>query len=301
MDTNEDLISVIIPAYNHEKYVQESIYSIIDQRYKNIELIVIDDGSTDNTWEKINELKKQCEKRFVRVVFRKQKNHGIVKTFDKTLYEANGKYIYYIASDDISHPNAIETLHKNIGDAGLIFPDISWIDSDGKAFFLDENHEKTYDPEKAKYKTAHQSYTNIKWPNLDKNDFDAYAELLSENFVNIGFLLLKQAAIEVGGWKKDVIIEDYYLYLQIVKYYNIKRISDVLFFYRRHNTNCSNNSSLMQKGIRRIFKNERKYCYKNGYRELWNKIFFERYYMDSSPLEKIKISIKLSICKLLKI
>ena len=51
------LVSVLIPAYNHEKYVQEAIKSIINQNYENIELFVLDDGSKDNTWQKILEMK----------------------------------------------------------------------------------------------------------------------------------------------------------------------------------------------------------------------------------------------------
>ena len=51
------LISVIIPAYNHEKYIAQTIMSIIDQSYKNLELIIIDDGSSDNTWKVIKSLK----------------------------------------------------------------------------------------------------------------------------------------------------------------------------------------------------------------------------------------------------
>ena len=55
------LVSVIIPAYNHENYIQEAIKSIIAQTYKNIELIILDDGSKDSTWQKIQELPWQGE------------------------------------------------------------------------------------------------------------------------------------------------------------------------------------------------------------------------------------------------
>ena len=58
-----ELVSVLIPAFNHEKYIQEAIISVINQSYENIELIVIDDGSADSTWNKIQELKLECEKR----------------------------------------------------------------------------------------------------------------------------------------------------------------------------------------------------------------------------------------------
>jgi alpha-1,3-rhamnosyltransferase len=291
MSTNNDLISVIIPAYNHEKYVQASIWSAINQTYKNLELIVVDDGSTDNTWEKINELREECENRFVRFFLKRQKNSKTIKVLDDTLRIAQGKYIYYIASDDIAHPNAIEILHRNIGDAGMVFPDVAWIDSMGKQLFLNENFEAVYDINEAKYKTLHEVYINRVWPNVDSTEFDFYANLISGNYINIGFLLLKQAAIDAGGWNKDVIIEDYYMYLQVAKRYKIKRIKDVLFFYRRHSNNRSNNSLEMQEGVKRIFMNEKKYCYKNRYKKEWNKIFRERYYSTSTYFDRLKLRI----------
>ena len=57
---NKSLVSVLIPAYDHEKYVQETIKSIINQTYQNIELIIVDDGSKDSTWQKIQEMREEC-------------------------------------------------------------------------------------------------------------------------------------------------------------------------------------------------------------------------------------------------
>ncbi len=80
-----DLVSVTISAYNHERYIEECIRSIIAQTYENIELLVIDDGSTDRTFEILQSLKPECEKRFVRVVFETQKNQGTKITGNKFL------------------------------------------------------------------------------------------------------------------------------------------------------------------------------------------------------------------------
>ena len=108
MFNNSPLVSVIIPAYNHEKYVQETVKSIINQTYKNIELIIIDDGSTDNTWQKIQEIKEECEKRFKRVFFETKKNEGTCKTLTKLISLTQGEFVYLIASDDRAKPKAIE-------------------------------------------------------------------------------------------------------------------------------------------------------------------------------------------------
>ena len=74
------LVSVVISAYNHENYIQETINSIIAQTYEKIELIIIDDGSIDLTFEKILEMENVCKERFINIIFKKQKNQGIGTT-----------------------------------------------------------------------------------------------------------------------------------------------------------------------------------------------------------------------------
>lgn len=79
------LVSVVIPCYNHENYVQECIKSAIEQDYENIELIIIDDGSKDESVNKIQELVPGCEKRFCRFEFRTRPNKGLCKTLNEAL------------------------------------------------------------------------------------------------------------------------------------------------------------------------------------------------------------------------
>lgn len=66
LEKENPLVSIVIPCYNHAQFVQESIQSVIDQDYKNIELIIIDDGSKDNSIDVIKEMIPVCEERFTR-------------------------------------------------------------------------------------------------------------------------------------------------------------------------------------------------------------------------------------------
>src|SRR5690606_4797225 len=104
MRKEKPLVSVVIPCYNHAKFVKETIQSIIDQDYENIELIIIDDGSKDNSVEVIEEMVPACHKRFKRFEFRHRPNRGLCATLNEALEWCTGEYLSCIASDDIMMP-----------------------------------------------------------------------------------------------------------------------------------------------------------------------------------------------------
>ena len=104
---NKDLeVSVIIPVYNSEKYILRCIKSILNQTFKNFELICIDDGSKDNSYRIIKELKK-IDKRIKLI---KQENSGPSKARNNGIKIANGKYIAFIDSDDYIEKDYIENM-----------------------------------------------------------------------------------------------------------------------------------------------------------------------------------------------
>lgn len=106
---SEKLVSVLIPVYNVGKYVKEAIKSIQDQTYKNLEIIVVDDGSTDNTYNIVQGL--AAEDSRIKL-FRNDKNSKIVKTLNKAFKHSSGDYIARMDGDDISELDRIETLVK---------------------------------------------------------------------------------------------------------------------------------------------------------------------------------------------
>lgn len=104
------LVSVIIPCYNYAQYVEQAISSVFNQTYKNIEVIVINDGSTDDSHEVI--LKLQNKYKFIYI---KQENQGIIATRNKGIDLAKGDYLIQLDADDWLDPRYVEeTLEKSI-------------------------------------------------------------------------------------------------------------------------------------------------------------------------------------------
>jgi glycosyltransferase involved in cell wall biosynthesis len=97
------LVSVIMPAFNAEKYIAEAMHSILNQTYTNIELIVFDDGSSDQTRHVINQL---LDDRIIKVL--SDQNRGVVYARNAMIDLAKGKYIALMDADDISDPSRIE-------------------------------------------------------------------------------------------------------------------------------------------------------------------------------------------------
>lgn len=255
MGFNNPLVSVVIPAYNHENYVQDTIKSIIEQTYQNIELIIIDDGSKDLTWQKIKELQAECEKRFVRVVLETKDNEGSCKTLNKLFSFAQGEYVYIMASDDIAKPMAIEKEVEflvNNGDYALVVGDNEIIDFEGKLAYWDKNRNLVYDKKQAKYLTF-ADFLKSKRCEIDFNSdkFGDYGSIFFENYVPNGYLIRRSIFEKFGYFTPDAPLEDYWLMLQISKYSKVKYLDEVLFSYRWHAENTIKNVEKIREYIQK--------------------------------------------------
>ena len=129
MPLTKDLVSIIIPVYNAGKYLSDCLDSILSQSYSQLEIILIDDGSRDDSLS----LCKQYAARDERVSFIHQKNGGPGAARNAGLEQATGEYLLFFDSDDVVLPNAIETMIKAVDGQDLVIALFSLRTSSGKS------------------------------------------------------------------------------------------------------------------------------------------------------------------------
>lgn len=211
MITNNPLVSIIVPSYNHQNYVSQTIESIVTQTYENIELIVIDDGSKDNSVSILNNLQKLYNFKLIC-----RENKGLCETLNEAISISNGKYIALCASDDIYIAHKIKTqvdfMEKNSHFA-LCYSNVISFNNQG---------EKKY-----------------KKNNKCKSGYIFY-DLLKTNFVPAVTQMYRKDIFDVIGYfDKNLWIEDWDMLLRISNKYQIGFIDDYLAMYRNHDTNSS--------------------------------------------------------------
>lgn len=237
---NKPLVTVIIPAYNHAAYIIECIDSVRSQTYGNLQIIVINDGSTDRTDEIVRAYisDNHCDIEYIR-----KANEGICRTLNLGLEKAKGKYVALIASDDVWLPTRIgEQVHflESHADVGLVFSD---------AYFIrgTERTEKRY----SDYKPEIRRYFVDSVQNRD-----LYKVLLIDNIVAaLTVLIRKDCYDKVGNYDVSLKCEDLDMCLRVSKEYKIAYIDKPLAYYRIHGTNISGSSWTM---IRETAKTLRK-------------------------------------------
>lgn len=127
---NKPLVSILIPVFNRESYIKETVESAINQSYNNIEIIIVDNASTDNTWSIIDSLAKTDHRI---KTFRNKENIGPVKNWKRCIEESSGKYGKILWSDDLMASTFIEksvSLIEN-DEIGFVYSDATIIDQHG--------------------------------------------------------------------------------------------------------------------------------------------------------------------------
>lgn len=217
------LVSVVIPCYNHHEFVQEAIQSVIEQDYKNIEMIIIDDGSSDSSVQAIKNMQLVCEKRFTRFEFRHRSNKGLSSTLNEALDWCEGQFLAPLASDDIMLSHKISLQIKYMTKEPLcaaVFGGAKILKEDGTLMVERPSLEKKY------------TFKDII---LNKYTLFSASQLMRLDIVR-----------KVGGYDPDISLEDWYMNLRLTQYgYTLDSIEGLVVGYRRHANNTSNNIDLL--------------------------------------------------------
>ena len=215
------LVTIAIPCYNHAVFVQDSIRSVINQTYKNIELIIIDDGSTDQSVNKIKEMLIECEQRFTRFEFRDRPNKGLCNTLNEALEWAQGDYFCVIASDDQMLPEKTSLQISSFkSDTVGVFGGVNIINNKNQILSS---------------RVREYSETGFEDILLNKHDLPASSQMFKTDILR-----------QVGGYNPNVKVEDWDLLLRMSKL-NKKMvyIPQLLINYRKHDSNISSENTFM--------------------------------------------------------
>jgi len=221
---NDKKISVIIPVYNHEKYVKEAIESVLNQTHENIELIVIDDGSKDHSFEIA------CSIADTRVTVLNQENQGAHATINRGLNLATGEYLSILNSDDAYENNRLEKCidylctHEEVH---MVCSYIKIVNGNGKVLGLKKGWENM-EP----WPIAHKERTFAKYNDFHKN-------LLMSNFISTtsNMFFTKKLYQDIGGMRNLRFAHDWDFALRAAEYANCAILEDGLMRYRIHDSN----------------------------------------------------------------
>lgn len=230
------IISVIMPSYNHERYINDAINSVISQGIENLELIVVDDFSSDDSQHIIRELAdKDCR---IKAVFHSE-NEGIARTINDGIKTARGKYIAMMASDDMFKQGAFEkviAVLESSEDCGVALLDGECIDHRNRRIgvLFSELYRK---------------------PSTERGSF--FRDLVIGNFVCTG--VVRKSIIEkyqIFYNEELKYLNDWLFWLDLSSVCDFVFINEPLYFYRIHGTNtsldCKYKNMMMYDGLKAI-------------------------------------------------
>lgn len=211
------LVSIVLPTYNGEKYVRQTIQSLVSQTYKNIEIIISDDGSTDGTADIIREFADKYS--FIKVNI-SPKNLGIADNYNLAVRMSSGEIAIGIGHDDLLSPGHTAAIVPYFKDpsVGLVHCNAMKIDSTGRDIkFVAKDSEK-----------IKKTKNPMKW-------------LCFNNFIqSCGMAYRRKAFIDIGGWNDSFPYDsEWYTYIRYAENYKFVYTTDTFSYYRVHDSNIS--------------------------------------------------------------
>ena len=216
VNNKNPLVTVIALCYNHEKFVLDSLQSVVNQRYKKVELIVVDDFSKDKSREKI--LKFAENNSSVQLIFN-QSNLGNCRSFNQALKIAKGKYIIDLSTDDVMLPNRI-TQQVQMFEAddkiGVVFSDCEYLDKDSKLL-------------------SQSKFNGLRKRTTLYPVGKVYAELLGMKlYINPPTMMVRKTLFDkLGGYDETLTYEDFDFWVRAARISEFGYVPDVLVQQRK--------------------------------------------------------------------
>lgn len=213
-------VSVLALSYNHERFVHESLDAIDAQTFRDFELIIVDDCSTDNTARHVQDWLQRTalDARFVR----NDRNLGVSASRNLALSLARGDYVCTAATDDAYEPTRLE---RQVACFSGADPDVSAVY--GEVLVVDERGSLLPDDEQ-------------RWLSTDAPSGEVFDRLLQGNFIPSPATMMRRSCVEeVGGWDEEVILDDWDLLLRLADRYRIEHCPGVAARYRLTTTGLS--------------------------------------------------------------
>lgn len=238
---NLPLITVAVPSYNHEPYVESAVRSVLEQDYPRVELILIDDMSMDGTWDVVRSLEAECRARCERVIIdRNESNKGTCETLNRLCGLATGDFFIPLASDDRLLPGALTALvGPMLADHGIgvVVGQNRIMDGEGRICFWDKERNNVYDQNAAEWRSFNEHLQSVTGVDQYGGDFGTYSSLVRSNHIANGYLIRKSLLDKVLPFTKEAPLEDHWLHLQLSKITKYKAVSQYVFAYRWHASN----------------------------------------------------------------
>lgn len=224
-ERNMPLVTIVVPSFNHQSYIEDCVKSVCNQFYSPLQVIVIDDGSSDESPEILAKLTANYDFELIL-----QKNMGLAVTLNTALALAKGKYFCMMGSDDIMLPNKttvqLDYMERN-HDVAVCGGNVEYIDQDGMRL---PRHEK---------KLAERKL------NFDELFTDSKPGIVAPTFMFVTSILR-----ELNGFDISSRLEDFPLWLKTTNAgYKMGAVSDVILQYRKHKSNTSKNIRLMTESV----------------------------------------------------
>lgn len=235
------LVSVVIPTYNSAHYIQEAIDSVLRQTYLPVEIIVVDDGSTDDAREVLKDF---IESKKISYILKK--NGGPASARNLGIQHSNGEFVAFLDADDIWESDKLEKQMKFFVDSavGLVYSDMVFFGAKTK-------------------NTTHSEST--------KGFFrgSVARQLIINNFIPTSSVVVRRSIFDSTGYfneQKDLIaIEDYDMWLRIAPFYIMEYVPESLVHYRLHDAQISSTRYLSV--VRNLILLHVRLLFKKGYRK----------------------------------